>query len=156
MAFFGIANASLTTPGPPVTSSTGTSGWAISRFADSSVGSAIAVMRSGGPPADMIARLRTWMFSTETSLALGCTLNVTAFPAEMMAIALLITVEVGFVVGEIEPITPYGANSVTIIPESPVTACGSRSSGPGVRIVTSRFLRILSSARPRPVSSRAR
>ena len=46
------------------------------------------------------------MFSTDTSFALGWTLNVTAFPAEMIAIELLITVEVGFVVGDIEPITP--------------------------------------------------
>src|SRR5665811_2271044 len=112
MAFFGMASASLTTPGPPVTSSTGTSGWAISRFAESRVGSAIAVMRSGGPPAVMMARLRTWMFSTETSLAFGCTLNVTALPAEIIAIELLINVDVGFVTGEIEPITPYGANSL--------------------------------------------
>ena len=65
-------------------------------------------------------------------------------------------VEVGFVVGVIEPITPYGAYSVTTMPESPVTAWGSRSSGPGVLVVTSRFLITLSSALPSPVSSLAR
>ena len=44
---------------------------------------------------------------------------------------------------------------MTIMPASPVTATGSRSSGPGVFVVTSRFLITLSSARPIPVSSAA-
>ena len=52
MAFLPDFIASRTTPGPPVTSSTGTSGCAMRRFAESSVGSAMAVMRSGGPPAE--------------------------------------------------------------------------------------------------------
>ncbi len=42
---------------------------------------------------------------------------------------------------------------MTIIPPSPVTAWGSRSSGPGVRVVTSRFFWTLSSGRPSPVSA---
>ena len=96
------------------------------------------------------------MFSTDTRRAFGWTLNVTALPAEIMAIELLMMVDVGFVVGVMEPITPYGAYSVTIIPSSPVTTCGSRSSGPGVRVVTSWFFSTLSSALPSPVSSRAR
>ena len=93
------------------------------------------------------------MFSTETSRALGWTLNVTALPAATMAMLLLMIVDVGLVVGEIDPITPYGAYSVTIMPPSPVTACGSRSSGPGVLVVTIRFFWTLSSARPSPVSA---
>ncbi len=48
-----------------------------------------------------------------------------------MAIELLMIVDVGLVVGVMDPMTPYGAYSVTIIPESPVTTWGSRSSGPG-------------------------
>ena len=39
-------------------------------------------------------------------------MKVTAFPAEIMAIELLMIVDVGFVVGVMAPITPYGANSV--------------------------------------------
>ena len=53
-----------------------------------------------------MAWLSNWMFSTETCLALGWTLNVTAFPAETIAIELLMIVEVGLVVGVIAPITP--------------------------------------------------
>ena len=79
-------------------------------------------------------------------------LNTTAFPADRMLIVLLMTVEVGLVTGVIAPITPNGANSVTIMPRLPVTASTSRSSGPAVFIVTRRFLTTLSSYRPRWVS----
>ena len=72
----------------------------------SSVGLGIAVIRSGGPPAETIARLSSLMFSTDTAFALGCTLNTTAFPAETIAIELLMIVDVGLVVGDIDPITP--------------------------------------------------
>ena len=95
------------------------------------------------------------MFSADTRLAFGCTLNTTALPAETIAIVLLMIVEVGFVVGVIAATTPNGANSVTIMPSSPVTASSSRSSGPGVFVVTSRFFTILSVTRPRPVSATA-
>ena len=44
--------------------------------------------------------------STETFFAPGCTLKVTAVPAEIMAIELLMIVDVGLVVGVIEPMTP--------------------------------------------------
>ncbi len=80
-------------------------------------------------------------------------MKTTALPAETMAMVLLMIVAVGLVVGVIAATTPKGANSVTVMPSSPVTARGSRSSGPSVFSVTSRFLRVLSSARPRPVSS---
>ncbi len=106
MAFFGVRSASATTAGPPVTSSTRTSGWSMSSLADSRVGLGTAVIRSGGPPAPTIASLRSLMFSTETFLAPGCTLKVTALPAEIMAMLLLMIVDVGLVVGVIEPITP--------------------------------------------------
>ncbi len=106
IAFLLVFSASLTTPGPPVTSSTLTSGWFISSLADSRVGEGMAVIRLGGPPAPTIARFRSWTFSTETSRALGWTLNVTAFPAETAAIELLMIVEVGLVVGVMEPMTP--------------------------------------------------
>ena len=63
-------------------------------------------MRFGGPPAPTIARLSSWTFSTETRRAFGWTLKTPAFPAETMEMALLMIVDVGFVVGVIEPITP--------------------------------------------------
>jgi hypothetical protein len=90
--------------------------------------------------------------SAETAFAAGWGLNTTALPAETVAIVLLMTVAVGLVVGVIAAITPKGAHSVTVIPLSPVVACGFRSSGPGVFSVTSRFLTVLSSERPSPVS----
>ena len=61
-------------------------------------------------------------------------------------------VEVGLVTGVIAATTPKGAHSVTIMPASPLTAWTSRSSGPGAFVATRRFLRILSSTRPRCVS----
>ena len=66
------------------------------------VGRATAVATSGGPPADCTARLMSLMFSAEVLRALGCTLKTTAFPAERIAIELLMIVDVGFVVGVIE------------------------------------------------------
>ena len=95
------------------------------------------------------------MFSADTRLAFGCTLNTTALPADTIAIVLLMMVEVGFVVGVMAATTPNGANSVTIMPSSPVTAWSSRSSGPGVFVLTRRFFTILSVTRPRPVSATA-
>ncbi len=68
----------------------------------------------------------------DTLRADGCALNTTALPAEMIEMALLMTVAAGFVTGEIEPTTPNGANSVIVIPPAPDTASTSRSSGPGV------------------------
>ena len=52
----------------------------------------------------------------DVALALGWTLKMTALPAEIIAIELLMIVDVGFVVGVIDPMTPYGAHSVTIMP----------------------------------------
>ena len=69
--------------------------------------------------------------SAEQRLADGWALKTTALPAETMLIVLLMMVEVGLVTGVIAATTPNGANSVTIIPASPVTASTSRSSGPG-------------------------
>jgi hypothetical protein len=46
------------------------------------------------------------MFSTDTMAALGWTLKTAALPAETMEIELLITVEVGLVVGVIDATTP--------------------------------------------------
>src|SRR3989304_3172892 len=48
-----------------------------------------------------------------------------------MAIVLLMIVAVGLVDGVIDPMTPKGACSVSIIPPSPVSISGSGSSGPG-------------------------
>ncbi len=51
-----------------------------------------------------------------TRFADGCALNTTAFPAEIMPMPLLMIVSDGFVDGVIEPMTPYGAGSVSIRP----------------------------------------
>ena len=73
-------------------------------------------------------------------------------PAESIAIVLQMIVDVGFVVGVMAPITPYGAYSVSVRPLSPVTACGVSVSVPEVLRVTSRFFMTLCSTLPRPVS----
>ena len=99
-----------------------------------------------------MARLMSRTVSAEQRRALGWALKTTALPAETMLIVLLMIVEVGFVTGVIAATTPNGANSVTIIPASPVTAWTSRSSGPGALEATRRFLTTLSSTRPRCVS----
>ncbi len=72
----------------------------------SRVGCGVATIRSGGPPAATIALFSSLTFSTETSAALGCTLKIAALPAETMEIELLMIVEVGLVVGVIDPMTP--------------------------------------------------
>src|SRR6266571_4392210 len=123
----------------------------MSSFALSMVGSGVAVTRSRGPPAATMARLISRMFSAETRFALGCTLNTSELPADTMEMVLLITVEVGLVVGVIAATTPKGANSVTTMPWSPVAASSSRSSGPGVLSVTRRFLTSLSPTPPSPI-----
>ena len=56
------------------------------------------------------------LVTPETFLALGWGLNTTAFPADTMAIVLLMIVAVGLVVGVMAPITPKGAYSVTVRP----------------------------------------
>src|SRR6266568_1962075 len=127
----------------------------MSSFALSMVGSGVAVTRTRRPPAATIARLISRMFTAATPFALGCTLNTSELPADTMEMVLLITVEVGLVVGVIAATTPKGANSVTTMPWSPVAASSSRSSGPGVLSVTRRFLTSLSPTRPSPVSARA-
>ncbi len=116
------------------------------------VGVAAADTRFRGPPAPTIARLMSRIVSAEHRFALGWALKTTALPAETMLIVLLMIVEVGLVTGVIAATTPNGANSVTIMPASPVVAWTSRSSGPGALEATSRFLTILSSTRPRWVS----
>ena len=80
-----------------------------------------------------------------TRAADGWTLNTTALPPATMPIALHRIVSVGFVVGVIARITPYGARSVSIRPSSPVYATGRRISGPGVFSATSWFFSSLSS-----------
>src|SRR6266540_4518786 len=148
-----VFRASRTTPGPPVTSSRRTAGWFMSALALSMVGSATAVTRFAGPPDATMARLSSRTFSAETRFAFGWTLKTSELPAETIEIVLLMIVEVGLVVGVIAATTPKGANSVTIIPSSPVAASTSRSSGPGAFVDTIRFLTILSATRPRPVSA---
>src|SRR5450759_3618689 len=147
-----VLSASRTTAGPPVTRTTRTPGWLMSARAVSMVGAATAATRFGGPPAATMARLIRRIVSAEQRFALGWALKTTAFPAETMLIVLLMIVEVGFVTGVIAATTPNGANSVTIIPASPVTAWTSRSSGPGALDATRRFLTTLSSTRPMWVS----
>ena len=119
------------------------------------VGSATEAMSPAGPPAPTIARWISADGRVRDPRADGWALKTTALPAEMIEIALLMTVAAGLVTGEIEPTTPNGANSVIVMPPAPETAWTSRSSGPGVFVEQRRFLVVLSSTRPRPVSSTA-
>src|SRR3954467_11322554 len=88
----------------------------------------------------------------EHSLADGWTLNTTALPAAIIEIVLLMMVDVGFVDGVIEPMTPKGARSNNERPWSPVLTSALRTSVPGVLLATRRFLTTLFSGRPKPVS----
>ena len=108
--------AASTTPGPPVTTKSRTPGCLISACADSIVGSSIAVTRLGGPPACVMASLSSTMLRIETRLAMGCTLKTTVLPAANMPIVLQMMVDVGFVLGVIEAMTPKGARSISIRP----------------------------------------
>jgi len=145
IAFLPEFIACLTTAGPPVTTTMRTSGCFISVFALSIVGRSTLVITSRGPPADWIASFSRWTHQLHVCAALGCVLNTTALPAATMPIALLRIVSVGFVVGVIASITPYGARSVSIRPSSPVYATGRRISQPGVLRATSSFFESLSS-----------
>ncbi len=60
------------------------------------------------------------------------------------------TVEVGFVVGMMAPMTPNGAYSTRVSPWSPVQEVGTRTSVPGTLSAFSRFFWILSSNLPEP------
>ena len=62
-----------------------------------------------------------------------------------MLMALHTTVEIGFVLGMMEPIRPYGANSTTVRPPSPLQALVSRNSVPGALLALSSTFSILSS-----------
>jgi len=72
-----------------------------------------------------------------------------------MLIALQTTVEIGFVLGMIDPITPYGAYSTTVNPPSPLQAPVASSSLPGALLALRRIFSTLSSKRPMPVSVQA-
>ena len=119
----------------------------------SSVGSFTVVMSVAGPPADIIAPTIRRIASCEARFAAGWGLKTTALPAAIMLMELLMTVDVGLVEGVMEPITPKGACSMSIMPLSPVSHRVTRSSMPGVRRLTSRFFCTLSATRPYPVSS---
>ena len=131
IARLSVLSASRTTAGPPVTRRTRTPGWLMSARAVSIVGSRRRSRGPAGRRRATIARLMSRIVSAEQRFALGCALKTTALPAETMLIVLLMIVEVGFVTGVIAATTPNGANSVTIIPASPVTACDLEVLGPG-------------------------
>src|SRR5512145_2026204 len=114
-------------------------------WADSIVGSASPTIRLAGPPASTTASWSTWAVRLLQRLAPGWALKTTAFPAEIMAMALQMTVAVGLVLGTIAPMTPYGAYSTRVMPPSPVHAVGVSISVPAVLLALSRFLVTLSS-----------
>ena len=66
-------------------------------------------IKPAGPPAPIIALFNREIVRLETSFAAGCGLKTTELPAAIIPIQLLIIVSVGFVLGAIAPITPYGA-----------------------------------------------
>ena len=78
-------------------------------------------------------------------MAFGCTLNTTELPPAIMLMVLFIMVSVGLVVGVMEAMTPKGAYSSIIRPESPDCASVVRHSGPGVLLMTARCFSSLSS-----------
>ncbi len=116
MTFLPLANAAWTTPAPPVTTSSRIPCVCMSCCAVSIVGSAHVVSRLAGPPASSTASLNRDSVRSVTRFADGCALNTTAFPAEIMPMPLLMIVSDGFVDGVIEPMTPYGAGSVSMRP----------------------------------------
>ncbi len=75
-------------------------------LADAIVGFSTIVNRSGGPPADTMARLIRRSPKAHTFLAPGWGLNTTEFPAAMMLMALLRMVGTGCVDGVTEAMTP--------------------------------------------------
>ena len=151
--FFPVFIATLTTASPPVTLSSFTFGWFIITALVSRLGFAGQQISPMGPPAAAIASFKIRMASWEHFTAAGWGLNTTAFPAAIMLIELLITVPGGLVEGVMEPITPKGACSTSVIPLSPVNTRGTISSVPGVLFATSRIFAILSGTFPYPVSS---
>ena len=80
---------------------------------------------------------------------------ITALRPLTAIIALLTGVADGFVDGVIIPTTPHGAGSTSVSPLSPVKACGTKSSGPGVFFACRMILFILSGIFPKPVSETA-
>ena len=117
---------------------------------------ATEVSRLGGAPALTIASLMTCIVSSVQSRAFGCGLKTTAFPADSITIAWLITVDVGFVVGVIELITPNGTYSIRSVPKSPDIASDIRSSTPGESVTAPSFFIILCAALPMLVSCTAK
>ena len=139
MTFLPVFMATRTTASPPVMLKSGMSGWVMIAWPVSSVGSLTVVINAAGPPADTMASTIRRMASCEACLAAGWGLKTTALPAAIMLMELLMTVEVGLVDGVIEPMTPKGACSMSIMPLSPVSQRVCKSSMPGVRRLTSRF-----------------
>ncbi len=142
-------------PGPPVATSSRTSLWLIIALVFSIEGFCTVTIRLAGAPAATSARFSSRISQWVILVALGCGLNTTELPAASMPIALLITVSVGFVVGVMAPITPYGEISIVVRPSSPDHASVVRSSVPGVSSAAARFLTILSATLPMPVCSTA-
>src|ERR1022692_1966735 len=106
--------AAFTTPPPPVTTTSRMPGCLISAWALSTVELAMQVRRLPGPPAATTALFRSATLWQETPLALGWTLKTTALPAATIAIALLMIVEVGLVVGVIAPMTNPTSTTIAI------------------------------------------
>ena len=152
IVFLPLDSAVLTTDAPPVATSIAMSGCSMICFAVLRLAFATEVSRLAGPPALTIASLMTCIVSSVHSRAFGCGLKTTAFPADSIIIAWLITVDVGLVVGVIELITPNGTYSIKSVPVSPDIASDSRSSTPGERVTAPSFFITLCSAFPMFVS----
>ena len=109
-----------------MTTSSRTSGCAITSCAVSIVGFDRQVTTFGGPPAPVMALLSSATVSIEQRFASGCTQKTTLLPAASMPMALQMIVEVGLVDGVMAPMTPNGAGSMSDRPWSPVTALGQQ------------------------------
>ncbi len=98
--------ATLTTPGPPVTTSRLMPGYFINSWADRIVGLATQHSRLSGPPTSMLARFMMSTVIAEVCLARGWQLNTPVLPPATKPMPLQMMVSVALVVGVMDPITP--------------------------------------------------
>src|SRR3990170_7702227 len=106
MHFLPLCSAALTTPAEPVAQMKDTTSWFIANLVVSMLDCDTEVIRFGGPPAAKMARLSAAIVCVVQRTACGWGQNTTALPAAIVLMPLLMTVEVGLVVGVMAAITP--------------------------------------------------
>ena len=152
MPLFPEDRTAVTTPGPPVATSSEMSLCFIMIPLVSKVGFSTVHAIASGPPASSDASFSIFTAKIEVFIAAGCGLNTTVFPPASIPMVLQIIVSVGFVHGVIAPITPNGPISTKVRPLSPDQAVVVISSVPGVLSATRWCFSILCPTFPMPVS----